>query len=164
MANWSRLKTVRADLLWGQNDAVLSRHQGVEIDAVASPRIVRVQVRASRMTIVYLAMDFIAGQELGRLIEQRPDSPPAMSLADLHLMPWPMFTSRASSTAISSLTSTRLRHRSDRFGIAHCSGSELTQLGDLLGSPLYMAPEQLRGEALDCRADLFAVGVILITC
>lgn len=47
------------------------------------------------------------------------------------------------------------------FGIAHIDGSELTQLGDLLGSPLYMAPEQLRGDPLDPRADLFAVGVVL---
>ncbi|MBK8536689.1 MAG: protein kinase [Candidatus Competibacteraceae bacterium] len=47
------------------------------------------------------------------------------------------------------------------FGIAHVGGSELTQTGDLLGSPLHMAPEQLRGEPVDGRADLFAAGVVL---
>lgn len=47
------------------------------------------------------------------------------------------------------------------FGIAHLGGSDITQLGDMLGSPAYMSPEQLSGRAVDARADLFATGVVL---
>jgi serine/threonine protein kinase len=53
------------------------------------------------------------------------------------------------------------------FGIAALktdeatSGSRLTQTGMLLGTPLYMAPEQARGDQVDHRADLFGLGVIL---
>ena len=47
------------------------------------------------------------------------------------------------------------------FGIAHQAGSDVTQLGDMLGSPAYMSPEQLAGRAVDHRADLFAAGVVL---
>ena len=36
----------------------------------------------------------------------------------------------------------------------------LTRAGSLLGTPGYMAPEQLRGEPLDARADIFAFGVM----
>jgi len=47
------------------------------------------------------------------------------------------------------------------FGIARVVGSgNATQVGLMLGTPSYMAPEQARGDTVDSRADLFAVGAI----
>jgi len=48
------------------------------------------------------------------------------------------------------------------FGIARVRTSDVkTQTGLRLGSPRYMAPEQLLGQGVDRRADLFALGVVL---
>jgi hypothetical protein len=49
------------------------------------------------------------------------------------------------------------------FGIARVQGSTLahTHAGTILGTPLYAAPEQLAGQAVDCRADLYSVGCVL---
>ena len=47
------------------------------------------------------------------------------------------------------------------FGIAHMSTSSGTLAGTVLGSPRYMAPEQVVGKAVDGRSDLFALGVLL---
>jgi len=48
------------------------------------------------------------------------------------------------------------------FGIAKSllSESNLTQTGITLGTSAYLAPEQIRGEALDGRTDIFALGVL----
>jgi serine/threonine-protein kinase len=56
------------------------------------------------------------------------------------------------------------------FGIArrtegHKMGEEgLTAVGTTIGTPEYMAPEQLLGEDLDPRADLYAAGAVLFEC
>ena len=51
------------------------------------------------------------------------------------------------------------------FGVARLvertGGGRQTQAGMIVGTPLYMAPEQLAAEAVDARADLYAVGVVL---
>jgi serine/threonine-protein kinase len=49
------------------------------------------------------------------------------------------------------------------FGIAKMSGqaTELTVTGSVMGSPHYLSPEQIRGEELDGRSDLFSFGVVL---
>lgn len=46
------------------------------------------------------------------------------------------------------------------FGIARQGDVHLTREGLVMGSPAYMAPEQIRGEAADQRADLYALGVL----
>lgn len=48
------------------------------------------------------------------------------------------------------------------FGIAKLlgPGTELTRTGSVVGSPQYMSPEQVRGETLDGRSDVFSLGVV----
>lgn len=46
------------------------------------------------------------------------------------------------------------------FGIARLDTSTLTQVGEIMGSPGYMSPEQFLGTDIDARGDIYSVGVI----
>ena len=47
------------------------------------------------------------------------------------------------------------------FGIAKTEGMAMTRAGFVLGTPYYMAPEQIRGQAIDQCVDIYAFGILL---
>ena len=47
------------------------------------------------------------------------------------------------------------------FGVAKLAAGQITTSGQMLGTPAFMPPEQFTGNAIDGRADLFSLGVIL---
>jgi serine/threonine protein kinase len=117
--------------------------------------------------LVYMAMEFVAGSELKSLLASRQVAPQAAldigaqiaeGLAYAHsrgvvhrdVKPANIMVVRGGPAKIMD------------FGIARMRSSEVkTQTGMLLGSPKYMAPEQLLGGAVDHRCDIFALGVVI---
>jgi tRNA A-37 threonylcarbamoyl transferase component Bud32 len=59
------------------------------------------------------------------------------------------------------LITTDNRAKITDFGIARLDTSNLTQEGQLLGTPNYMSPEQILGRDVDSRADISSLGVVL---
>ncbi len=47
------------------------------------------------------------------------------------------------------------------FGIARIESSVMTVVGTVLGTPAYMSPEQLMGQSIDRRSDIYSAGVLL---
>ena len=48
------------------------------------------------------------------------------------------------------------------FGVARIDTSDLTQLGDVMGTPCYMSPEARSGEATDSLSDLYTTALVLL--
>jgi serine/threonine-protein kinase len=48
------------------------------------------------------------------------------------------------------------------FGVAHIENSDLTHIGDVMGTPSYMSPEAHKGDKVTASSDLYATAVVLL--
>jgi len=46
------------------------------------------------------------------------------------------------------------------FGLARAASSKITRTGQVMGTPTYMSPEQVRGQRVDRRSDVFSMGAV----
>jgi serine/threonine-protein kinase len=46
------------------------------------------------------------------------------------------------------------------FGLARLGASDMTKTGTVMGTPHYMSPEQVRGQKVDARSDVFSLGAV----
>lgn len=116
----------------------------------------------------WIAMEWVAGQDLSRYCEPGRLLPEALVLdigirvaeALAHAHAHGVVHRDLKPANILVNLPTHVVKVSD-FGCAHLSDAERSRSGLILGSPAYMAPEQLAGVPLDGRCDLYALGVVL---
>lgn len=135
---------------------------------LSHPGIVPIYAAAEQAGVVYFVMGYVQGESLAdRLLRTGPlDAHEALTIA------------RQVAEALGFAHAAGVVHRDIKaenvlvdatgravitdFGIARVGEAQpLTATGTVLGSVYYMSPEQVTGEALDGRSDLYALGVLL---
>jgi serine/threonine protein kinase len=116
----------------------------------------------------YLVMEFVEGQTLDKLLhEANNELPFNTALGITQELAEALDYAHAQGVVHRDLKPANILVTKDGhakiadFGIAKLNQAQLTVPGHVLGSPAYMAPEQLNDEGVDGRSDLFSVGVIL---
>jgi serine/threonine protein kinase len=130
------------------------------------PNIVTVFDVGEHDTRPFIAMEYVSGETLAQLIGRRAISRISEKLAileelcaGLHFAHGAAIVHRDIKPANVMLDESGTVKILD-FGIARGSWAGLTRAGDVVGTLNYMAPEQLAGEPVDHRADIYAVGAV----
>ena len=134
---------------------------------LSHPNIVNVFDYGEDRGVLYLIMEYLEGKSLEKLVEEQGLLPIQTII--------PMYEQVCS--ALDHAHEHNVVHRDIKpanimildnglvkvtdFGIAKMMSMGMTQAGQILGTPNYMSPEQVKGRQVDGRSDIFSLGIIL---
>lgn len=171
------VKVLDADLL-GERDRHRFARELAVLEALDHPNVVRVLDADVRATPPWIALELVDGPDLQTLIERWEVEPPpdrfaraeriardlCAGLAHVHALGLVHRDVKPRNVLVGSEGAARL---TDFGAVKGEDATLLTQVGQLVGTIAYMAPELISGDAVDARADLYGLGAVLyslLTC
>ncbi len=171
------IKTLRREMLLAEESSLERFKQEIRLARRITHRnVVRTHDLGEVDGIYFITMEYVEGTSVEQLIRKRGKLPPGVTLT----------IGKQLCRALEVAHEQGVIHRDIKpqnlvvdaggllkvmdFGIARLAeghrpaGDGLTGVGVMIGTPQYMAPEQLAGEEVDGRTDLYAAGAVLFEC
>jgi tetratricopeptide (TPR) repeat protein len=176
------LKVLHSDLLVSDESLQRFQREGIAAGKFSHPHLIQIfdfdRCEADRPggKIFYLAMEYVEGSNLTLFLRQRGRLPVPLAiklarqllscLAEAHRHGIVHRDLKPDNVMITEASRGEVRVKVLDFGLSklvdrRMNSSLVTQPGRLLGTPLYMAPEQVAGDEADERSDVYAAGLIL---
>jgi serine/threonine-protein kinase len=162
------LKTMRLDVHGIEEAEMLKRfkHEAVLAGVMNHPNVITIYDAGDYEGVFYMAMEFMEGRTLQVVLHEQRVLPIEQVLSISKQVCAGLDFAHQRSVIHRDIKPANIMLSEDGtakimdFGIAK-SGSNMTTAGQVLGTPTYMSPEQVRGRNLDGRSDLFSFGVCL---
>jgi hypothetical protein len=134
------------------------------------PNIVAVHAVEEHPQLLCFVMGFIEGETLGQRVRRAGPLGSAEAVRMLQEVAWALSYAHGRGVVHRDIKPDNIlveratgRSLVTDFGIArstNAAATNLTQVGEVVGTPQFMSPEQAAGEPLDGRSDLYALGVV----
>jgi len=160
------IKTMAEDIKWDPELKLRFYREARSAAGLHHPNIVTIHDLGEEGKITYIVMELLQGRDLKDVIRER--SPLSLEkklsiiaqvsdgLQHAHLAGIVHRDIKPGNIHFSTTGNIKIVD----FGIARIPSSDLTRSGVRLGTPIYMSPEQIRGEASDERSDMFSTGIV----
>ncbi len=163
------IKTLRIDIHGTENEEILGRFKNEARAAgmMNHANIITIYDAGEHEGMFYIAMELIEGQTLQGLLKQEKALPLEKVTNIVRQVCAGLDYAHARGIIHRDIKPANIMITGDGtvkimdFGIAKSGGTGMTSTGQVVGTPNYMSPEQVKGKPLDGRTDLFSVGVVL---
>jgi tetratricopeptide (TPR) repeat protein len=168
------VKVLRPDLALGGQWSERFKQELVLARQVSHPSVVRIHDIGGDGEVVFLTMDFVPGRSLRELLADETRLPPEKAVEIARQLALGLGAAHRAGVVHRDLKPGNVlvddsdgggggvRAAISDFGVARSlAGFGLTLPGAVVGTLGYLSPEQARGEAVDGRSDLYALGILL---
>lgn len=163
------LKVLRQDRITTESFVKRFLKEAKVIGRLSHPSIVTIHDVGEDQGTVYIAMEFLEGTPLSDIMKDKQLDPPLVADIGAQIAETLEYAHQRGVIHRDIKPSNIIVQPDGRikitdFGIAHIedpSATLQTQAGEIMGTPAYMSPEQVQGQPIDGRSDIFSLGVIL---
>ena len=163
------IKTLHFELQGAESEDMLARfrNEARAAGVMNHSNVITVYDAGEQDGMLYIAMEFVAGQTLQDLLKEEKAMPVEKVTSIVRQVCAGLEYAHARGIIHRDIKPANIMITADGtvkimdFGIAKFGGTLMTTTGQVVGTPNYMSPEQVKDEALDCRTDVFSLGVLL---